>query len=467
MKKTKIIATLGPATDSFRTIEKLVHAGMNVARLNFSHGTYAHFVKIIKNARAVAKKLNVPLALMQDLQGPKIRVGEMPEKGVHVRRGQLLHLTTKNIIGNTNHIPVQYKKLPQEVKKGDHILIADGLIELKVIRVNGSDILCTVISGGRIERHKGINVPTASLNAPCLTKKDLRDLAFGIRHGVEYVALSFVKNAKDIRKLRRILKRKKSHAKIIAKIERHEAVHNLRSIIEAADGVMVARGDLGIEIPAERVPVVQKKIIHLANCYGKPVITATQILQSMVENPLPTRAEVSDAANAILDHTDALMLSNETAVGNYPVRAVAILNKISMAIEQEIQKHPEIAAQKMCQPIGTMQSLQSICWNACDLAEETNAKLIIAITHQGFTAHQIARRRTRIPVITLTDVPYIRNQLALVWGINDIYDFDITKKHLTTRAIEYVERKGLVQTGDRIVLCNATRERKLIQTAKV
>jgi len=311
-KNTKIICTLGPSSDSISEIEALVKAGMNLARLNFSHGTHKFHKKLLANLRKIEKRTGKTIGIIQDLQGPKIRIGEMPKQGITLKKGQTCILTMQNITGEikakTPVLPVQYKNLIKDVKKGDTILINDGLIELQVQRKSTHDIICRTKVGGLVTSHKGINVPTASITAPCLTAKDKKDLAFGLKNNVDFVALSFVKSASDIKNLRKRIEKAKKKTKIIAKIERHEAVKNLEAITKETDALMVARGDMGVEIPAEQVPIVQKRMMRIANKERKPVITATQVLQSMVENARATRAEISDAANAVYDHTDAIML---------------------------------------------------------------------------------------------------------------------------------------------------------------
>lgn len=353
-KRTQIIATLGPACDDKTTLKKMIQAGMNIVRLNFSHGTYQQFEILIKNTRQAARELKVKIGILQDLQGPKIRVGKLPPEGIFVKRGQTIILTTTPRISGASSqknktapslrsgVPVQYKKLPREVKKNHHILINDGLIELKVLSKTQTTITCKTLIGGLILSNKGINVPEADITSPAITAKDKKDLIFGLKHKVDYVALSFVKDAQDIQKLRKLIHAHKSKAKIVAKIERREAIENLAEIIEASDWVMVARGDLGVEMPLHQIPILQKKIIHMSNLQKKPVITATELLTSMIENPRPTRAEVSDVANAVLDHTDALMLSNETSVGKYPVKAVQNLTRIARATEEDMQLHGEL-----------------------------------------------------------------------------------------------------------------------------
>jgi len=335
LRRTKIICTLGPSSDSVTEITRLVQAGMDIARLNFSHGTYENHLQIIRNLREVEKLADKKIDILQDLQGPKIRIGLL-KNNIPVKRGDHITFTVKP----PHSIPVQYRGLTKDVKVGHPILIDDGTIELKAEKVTPAKIVCKVIVGGTIKSHKGLNLPNSKITATTITAKDKRDLAFGLKHGIDFVALSFVKDARDMQNLRKLLGR--HQIRTIAKIERTEAIENLEEIIKASNGVMVARGDLGVEMPPEQVPIIQKRIIALANKYGKFVITATQMLASMVDNPFATRAEISDAANAIFDRTSALMLSNETSVGKYPFKAAATLRKVAMTIEQEIDKHPEL-----------------------------------------------------------------------------------------------------------------------------
>lgn len=462
-KNTKIICTLGPASEDIHTIEKMVRAGMNVVRLNFSHGTYEQFEKLIKNVREISRKLNTPIAIMQDLQGPKIRIGTLPQEGVEIKKGETVILTTRPEIGRKGLIPIQYKKLPKEVKEGHMILIDDGLIELEVKRTRSNTIFCKVITGGTIKTHKGINVPGADLSVSTITEKDKRDLKFALRLGIDYVALSFVKSGKDIVELKKLIKKYPGDAKVIAKIERQEAVKNLEGIIRVADAIMVARGDLGIEIPAEMVPIVQKKIIEHSNLHGKPVITATQILQSMVESPRATRAEISDAANAVFDHTDALMLSNESAVGKYPVEAVETLSKVAATVEAAIQKEEFLLPHKIRKfdlPISN-----ATCLNAAKLALDINANMIVAVTGSGFTAKHIAKHRLYKPIITLTDSEKVKHQLALVWGLNHIFVKKLDLKHAAQEVRKFLKHKQLVKKGDEVVIVvNASKKEKLIST---
>lgn len=464
-KNTKIVCTLGPASDSITELENLVSSGMNVARLNFSHGTYEHHLKIIKNIRIVEKKTGKRIGIMQDLQGPKIRIGEMPDEGIEIKRGENVTFTTKNIKGtrkgNKAIIPIQYKNITKDVKKGDTLFIDDGLFEVKILKKDQTSLYCKVKVGGILKRHKGINCPSSSISAPAITTKDFKDLLWGIKNNVDFVALSFVKSEKDIIKLQKILSARHSKIKIIAKIERHEAIKNLKRIIKKTDAVMVARGDLGIEIPAEKVPIIQKLIIRIARKYGKPVITATQVLQSMVENAIATRAEVSDAANAVFDKTDAIMLSNESSVGKYPFKAARTLSKVAMEVEKEIQKHEEFIETENPKILST---LNATCLNACEMAINTNANKIIVYTEDGYTARQLARHRLYIPIITITPNIKTARELTLTWGINTV----IIKKFknstsLIQELIKFLKKTNCVKKGEKgVIVCNASKKNGLI-----
>ncbi len=466
-KRTKIVCTLGPASSDLATLEKMIRAGMNVARLNFSHGTHEEFVRIIKNIRSIAKKLDTPIAILQDLQGPKIRIGEMPENGVEIKANEEIILSTNHEKYDTKNgtkiFPVQYKELHKDVTKNDLILIDDGLIEVKVTKVEGTSIYAIAQTDGVIKSRKGINVPTASLAADPLTQKDLEDLAFGIKHDVDYVALSFVREASDIIRLKKILRDKKCAAKVMAKIERHEAVKNLEDIVKVSDALMVARGDLGIEIPAENVPIVQKRTILLANTYGKPVITATHMLNSMIENPRATRAEISDAANAVFDHSDALMLSNETAVGKYPVEAVETLAKVAHATEENLEKYEHLLPFKIKKfdlPISS-----ATCLNGTKLAVDINADFIVAISLSGYTAQHIAKHRIYKPIITFTNSEKVRNQLSLVWGLNHIFVKKMNFKNASQEVAQFLRVQKIAKKGQEVVtVINASKDENIITT---
>lgn len=463
--RTKIICTIGPASEDRRIISKMIMAGMDCVRLNFSHGTYEQFTRIIKNVRSVAKEYGREIAIMQDLQGPKIRVGDVAPQGITVNNNQTVYLSVKNEKGA---IPIQYEHLPKDVQKGDIILIDDGLIELHVIKVNSAktSIECRVAVGGIIKSHKGINVPTASLSANPLSKKDLEDLKFGMHSHVDFIALSFVRDEKNIYELREILRKNKSKAKIIAKIERHEALSNLEGIVKATDAVMVARGDLGVEIPAEQVPLHQKKIIQMSNIYGKPVIVATQMLDSMANNPRATRAEISDAATAIFDHADALMLSNETAVGSYPVEATKTLFKVATAVERDLAKHQELLNLRKPE---SMPMVDATCLNASKLAHDIKAKFIVAITRSGYTTREIAKYRPFIPIITFTPYVHVQRELSIVWGATHSFAQFIHLNNPLTQIRETLIKQKLVKKGDEIVVCNAgfRKKEKLITTTMI
>ncbi len=466
-KNTKIVCTLGPASSDPGTLEKMIRAGMNVARLNFSHGTYEEFAKMIITVRTLSKKLNTPIAILQDLQGPKIRIGEVPKDGITIKEKELVILSTEHdkftIQHHTKIFPVQFKYLHKDVGPKDTILIDDGLMELTVKKVTGRAIYCEAVTDGIIKSHKGINVPTASLSADPLTPKDLKDLRFGIKHDVDYVALSFVRQASDITRLKKILASKKSQARVMAKIERHEAVKNLEEIVEASDAIMVARGDLGIEIPAENVPIVQKRTILLANTYGKPVITATHMLNSMIENPRATRAEISDAANAVFDHSDALMLSNETAVGKYPLEAVETLARVAHVTEENLQKYEQLlpfSKGKLDMPISN-----ATCLNAVKLAIDIDADVIVAVTQTGFTGQNIAKHRIYKPIITSTGSSKVRNQLALVWGLNEVFVKKIHSKYSILEMTKSLKKDGVIKQGQEVVtVINASKDEKRIST---
>lgn len=463
--RTKIICTIGPASESKPVLMKMARAGMDCVRLNFSHGTYAQFEKIIRAAREVGKELGREIAIIQDLQGPKIRVGDLPAAGIEVKHGQEIVLSIRD---EACAIPVQYKDLPRDVKSGDVLLIDDGLIELKVksVTADKTKIRCAVTVGGIIKSRKGINAPMASISADPLDQKDRKDILFGIKHHVDYIALSFVKDAENIQDLRRILNQHHSRAKIIAKIERHEAVSNMEEIIAAADAAMVARGDLGVEMPAEQVPLLQKKIIHLCNTYGKPVIVATQMLDSMVKNPRATRAEISDAATAIFDHADAFMLSNETAVGKYPMEAARTLERVAAAVENELKKHEHLLHLRKPED---MKIVNATCLNASKLARDINAKFIVAVTRSGYTAREIAKYRPFIPIIVFTPDAHVARQMALVWGVTHSFVQFINLKNSLPQIKNALIQNKLVKRGDEIVVCNAGfgKKEKLITTTIV
>jgi len=413
MKKTKIVATIGPATESEKQLEKLIRTGVDVIRLNFSHNTHEWHQMVLDRARNVAKRVGKRIAILQDLSGPKIRIGDLPEGGVILREGAKLTLTTKKVMGNEKLISVNYKKLPQEVKKGDIIKIEDGKKTLLVEKTTDAEVFTKVIDGGKLTSHKGVNLPGVELSISSLTAKDKKDVLFGIENEVEFIAFSFVQTKKDVLELRRILKKHKSRAKIIAKIETEAAIRNFDEILEAVDGIMIARGDLAIEIGVERVPLIQKEIIAKCNAVGKPVITATQMLDSMEHSPVPTRAEVSDIANAIIDGTDAIMLSGETTTGEHPIEAVEVMVRVALEVE---------GAYENCGVdfIHDTENVTDVITHASvEIAESLSASLV-TLTHSGFTARMVARFRPAQGFIAVSPDEYVANQLVLHYGCTPV-----------------------------------------------
>jgi pyruvate kinase len=449
LRKVKIVATIGPSSESYENLEKLIRAGMNVARLNFSHGTHDQHKKVITNIRDICRKLNVEVAILQDLQGPKVRVGKFEGGKVELIQGDIVKVTTKDVLGTAKIIPTDVKTLPQDVKIGSRILINDGLIELRVTQTNGKDeITAEVVYGGKLSDRKGINVPEVRLSLDCMTPKDIADLDFGLEHNVDYVALSFVRSADDIVSLRQRIHDFGKATKIISKIEMLEAIQNLTDIVKASDAVMVARGDLAVEVGQSLLPGLQKKIIRESNFWKRPVITATQMLESMVDNPLPTRAEVTDVANAVLDGTDAIMLSAETASGKYPVKCIETMNEISMAIERDQLAFYKFNENKKWNFIS-----ESIAESACVTAKKLDAAAIICLSTTGKTATFISSFRPKSPVISVTHIEDGLNQLELAWGV---YTMRIPPYETGEQAMEYVEmlllKFGIVKPGEKLIV---------------
>lgn len=447
-KKTKIVATIGPATESISQLEKLFEAGVNVVRMNFSHNTHAWHQQVLENARRAAKKQKQPIAFLQDLAGPKIRTGRLEhDQKVELVAGAQLLLTTKNIIGNATMMSINYKKLPLEVKVGDILKIEDGKKSVKVISTTHTDITCRVITGGWLGSNKGINVPGVDLSISSLTAKDKKDVVFGIKNNIDYIALSFVQSKKDILGLRRILDRAHSPAHIIAKIETESAVRNIDEIIEVSDAIMVARGDMAIEVGAERVPMIQKMIIEKCNAVGKPVITATQMLDSMEQSPVPTRAEVSDIANAILDGTDAIMLSGETTVGKYPIEAVATMTSIAKRTEP-YHKNTDLEYTGVERNIVDTMSVSAV-----RIANTVRARLIITLTDSGLTTRMVARFRPHHEIIAITPHQKVAQQLVLTSGCRSfVMTMDNDIKKISSTIKKLVKKEGLAQTGEKVVV---------------
>lgn len=470
-KRTKIVCTIGPSSESVDIITKMVKAGMNVARLNFSHGTYDNHKMLINNIRAVSEKTGEPVAIMQDLQGPKIRVGLLPDGGVTLKEGEMITFNTALVDYAGGVIPIDYQDLHQYLKKGERLLLDDGRIETKVVRVVGTEINVEVVVGGILTSHKGINAPDSKLTVRALTDKDRQDVRFGVENDVDLIALSFVTKPEDILDLRYLIKEYEKELKkkplqpirIIAKIERNEAVRNIKLILEAADGIMIARGDLGIEIPAQEVPLVQKRLIDLALDAAKPVIVATQMLDSMQKNPRPTRAEVSDVANAVIDHTDAVMLSNETAIGQYPVETVETMSSIILETEKSVyddlilrqaQGGPAFAPAMAGLRRGKGKKIDDIISQMSrSLAEEVNAKLILAASISGETARLISRYRPELPIVVATATDRVKRQLNLSWGVLPfILPPCRTIEELVERSVVELKKRQIVKMGDKIIV---------------
>jgi pyruvate kinase len=450
LRRTKIVATIGPATSAPEQVRALAEAGMDAVRLNFSHGTQEEHAARSEIARAVQAELGSPLALIADLQGPKLRIGELKEPRM-LAAGVLVTLAGEDAAGDDD-VPVAPSVIGQVLSPGHDVLVDDGLVRLAVESVESGRALCRVVVGGEVAAHKGVNLPGVPIPIPSLTPKDLSDLEFALALGVDYVALSFVRAAADVRGLRAIIERHGSHARVIAKIEKAEAVEALDDVLEASDAVMVARGDLGVEMGAATVPLLQKRIIQRSLEAGKPVITATQMLESMIDRAEPTRAEASDVANAVLDGTSALMLSAETAIGAYPVEAVRTMDLIARTVEPEIGYRHEAPRRGGAQAIGVAMSNA-----ACDLAETLGAKAIVVPTFSGRTASAVARLRPHRPIIGLSHHQTSVQQMALEWGVKPLLFPEAENvEELWNRAVEVVVREGLVDKGELVVLTAGT-----------
>lgn len=454
MKRTKIVCTIGPASRDTKVLKEMIEAGMDCARLNFSHGTYAEHAELVNFIQQVAKEMDHPVAFLADLQGPRVRIGALREDGIKLEKDSEAVLTT-NENDESNKIPVTYSNLHKDVTSGDILLLNDGLLKLEVSKVEGNDIRCKVILGGQIFSNKSINVATATLNIPSTTEKDIWDLEFAIKHNVDWIAMSFVKDAEDILDLKERIEKLetkysiKDRVKVIAKIEKHEAIKNFDEILEVSDGIMVARGDLGIEMPIEKLPIIQKEVIQKCLKAAKPVITATQMLLSMVENPKPTRAETSDVANAVIDHTDAVMLSQETAVGKYPVETVQTMSDIIMDAEKS--PYDDVAMNNYKGKIIPIDT--AISFAGSTLARDVRAKAILVATISGHTARMVSRHRPELPIITTAESEKVRRQLALSWGVVP-YVLSQCKNvdELIEEAVKLLSRKKIIVKGDKIII---------------
>lgn len=450
MRRTKIVCTIGPASESEEMLGELMKAGMNVARFNFSHGTHeehkAKFGRVLK----VSGELGMSIATMLDTKGPEIRLRNFENGKVQLIPGQMFTLTTEDILGNEKRASITYKNLKNDVKQGTKVLIDDGKIEMEVSKIVGEEILCTVKNGGVVSNHKGINVPGARLSMPYISDVDIEDILFGIQMGFDFIAASFVRTKEDILDIKQILDENKSPMKIIAKIESVQGLQNLEEILSVSDGIMVARGDMGVELPLEEVPVIQKRMIKMAVAEGKHVITATQMLESMIQNPRPTRAETNDVANAIYDGTTAIMLSGESAAGKYPVEAVRTMARIAERTEQAIDYNGRM---RRYSPQNQEDVTTAISYATCTTAMHLNAEAIITVTMSGFTAEMVSRYKPGCPIIGCSVNPRVCRQMALLWGVTPVLMSKEEKTGELFETAKYLAKKQqLIHNGDTIVL---------------
>jgi len=454
-RRAKIICTLGPSSNSEPVLRDLMRLGMDVARLNFSHGTHEEHARMIERLRKVAEKEGRTICILQDLQGPKIRTGRLKYRTpVALKRGSHLTITPRDIAGTATVVSTTFKTLAREVEAGSRILLSDGLIELLVIGIHGDDVESEVINGGLLGEHKGINLPGVAVNVPSLTEKDEKDLEFGLKHGVDIVAVSFVRSADDVRAVKRFIQDRNGSPWVIAKLEKPQAVEelNLEEILDVADGVMVARGDLGVETPPEKVPIIQKRVIRRAADWRKPVITATQMLESMIENPRPTRAEASDVANAVLDGTDAVMLSAETASGKYPREAVGIMAKIINEAEQNMEVIPRRRQHRH------LSISETICESVAHAAQDLDMKAIAVYTETGTTARLISKYRPKAGIYAFAANTSVCARLNLMWGVQPIWcDMGISTEEMVSNAEQLLCKRHATQSGDVIAIVAGTR----------
>lgn len=450
MRKTKIIATIGPATESKVNLEKIIKAGVNVCRLNFSHGSHEDHLKVIKNIAEINKEQGIHIATLGDLQGPKLRVGKMEENTLLVD-GNEITFTSEDCLGNAERVYMNYKNFAKDVKAGEFIRLDDGKLEMQILETNGKDtVKAKITQGGVLKSNKGVNLPNTVISLPSLTEKDLADLDFALEHNLDWIGLSFVRSARDIIELKGIISANNKKAKVIAKVEKPEAVENIDEIIKEADAIMVARGDLGVEIPMEKVPIVQKMIVEKCIKYSKPVVIATQMMESMIESSTPTRAEVNDVANAVLDGADAVMLSGETSVGKFPIYVIEAMVKILQETgdfrltETSEEKNPERSPDRFI--------TDSICFNASNLADKTEAKAIVTMTFSGYTAFKISSKRPKAHIFVFSGNRELLTKLSLVWGVQTFYYDKMVSTDHTIADIHYMLKKeGYVKEGDLIV----------------
>lgn len=450
IKKTKIVCTLGPASQSEEVLTQLVENGLNVCRFNFSHGSHEEHKERFDMAKKVREKLNKPVAILLDTKGPEIRTGNFDQPEVLLEEGQKFTITMKDVMGSKEICTVSYKGLAEDVTSGDTILIDDGLVGLRVESISGDDIHCIVENSGIVKNHKGVNVPGVKINLPALTEKDISDIEFGISQGIDYIAASFVRKASDVLAIREVLERNNAtDIQIISKIENQEGVDNIDEILKVSDGIMVARGDLGVEIPTEEIPIAQKMMIRKCNEQGKPVVTATQMLDSMIRNPRPTRAEVTDVANAIYDGTDAIMLSGETAAGKYPVEAVKTMATIAKRTEETLNYNDLLKNKKLNEVNVTDAISHATCTTAIDL----NASAIITSTSSGHTARMVSKFRPACPIIAATNDDKVMRRLALTWGVYPIIAEEATNTdEVVENSIDAAKKASYLENGELVVI---------------
>lgn len=452
MKKTKIVCTIGPASESEEILEKLFINGLNVCRLNFSHGNYEEHKMRIENIKKVRERLEMPIGIMLDTKGPEIRLGSFATGVREISQGDIFTLTTRDILGNDEIVSISYKNLPQDIKIGSKILIDDGLVEFEVIEISdNTEIKCRALNNGILSNNKGVNVPYVKINLPAVTEKDVQDILFGIENGIDFIAASFVRKAEDILEIRKILEYNNADfIEIIAKIENQEGVDNIDEILEVSDGIMVARGDLGVEIETEDMPLVQKQLIKKSNTAGKSVITATQMLDSMMRNPRPTRAEVTDVANAIIDGSSAIMLSGETAAGKYPVESVKTMYNIAIRTEESLD-YSAILNSKVA--VSELSITNAIGKATCTTAMDLDASAIITATSSGYTSKAISKFRPKSPIIAATTTESVMRRLSLVWGVYPVLsDYSNSTDDVIELSIQATVDKGYVKEGDLVVI---------------
>jgi pyruvate kinase len=450
MKKTKIVATLGPSTAKKETLKQMILEGLNVCRLNFSHGGYEAHLKSIQIIRELNEELKLNVALLADLQGPKIRTHDMTNNGVLLENGSTVKISTKKVLGTATHFSINYEKLPQDVNPGERILLDDGKLVLEVIDTNRkNEFTAKVVHGGILSSKKGVNFPNTAISMPCLTEKDKKDLDFALEQGVDWIGLSFVRNPQDILELKDIIAQKGAKAKVVAKIEKPEAVAQIEEIIKVTDALMVARGDLGVEVPYQNVPLIQKMIINRARLNAKPVIVATQMMESMISNIMPTRAEVNDVANAVLDGADAVMLSGETSVGMHPIEVIKTMSNIVKEMEtfEGIYNKEELPERNQARFIS-----DSICFNAVRLAQRTETNAILTMSSSGYTAYKLASQRPKAPIYVFTSNRSILTQINLIWGVKGFYYDKLISTDVSISDIKNIlKEEGLLKEGDLVL----------------